>query len=79
MAWYGKAFLEASIGSVIRRLCNDKVAIEVDPVRNKSTKDVERSVDLLVYWCREFWKQIFAVKGECPPYDVLHFFVLEFN
>jgi hypothetical protein len=66
MAWYGKAFLEASIGSVIRRLCNDKVAIEVDPVRSKSTKDVEKSVDLLVYWCREFWKQIFAVRGECP-------------
>jgi hypothetical protein len=66
MAWHGKAFLEASIGSVIRRLCNDKVAIEVDPMRNKNPKDVEKSVDLLVYWCREFWKQIYAVRGECP-------------
>jgi hypothetical protein len=71
MAWHGKAFLEASIGSVIRRLCNDKVAIEVDPMRNKNPKDVEKSVDLLVYWCREFWKQIYAVRGECPQYDFI--------
>lgn len=67
MAWYGKPFLEASIGNVIRRLCNEKVAIEVDPVRSgKSVKDVEKSVDQLIYWCREFWQQIYAVRGECP-------------
>jgi hypothetical protein len=75
MAYYGKAFLEASIGSVIRRLCNDKVAIEVDPVRSKNVKEVEKSVDLLVYWCREFWKQIFAVRGECPQY-AFSFFII---
>ncbi len=42
MTWYGKAFLEASIGSVLRKLCQEKVAIEVDPVRSgKSPKDIE--------------------------------------
>ncbi|KII86438.1 hypothetical protein PLICRDRAFT_93868 [Plicaturopsis crispa FD-325 SS-3] len=67
MAWYGKSFLEASIGPVIRRLCNEKVAIEVDPVRSgKTTKEVERSVELLIHWCREFWQQIYAVRKECP-------------
>lgn len=71
MAFYGKAFLEASIGSVIRRLCNEKVAIEVDPVRSgKTGKEAEKSVDLLIYWCRVFWDQIYAVRGECPQYDV---------
>lgn len=69
MAWYGKAFLEASVGPVIRRLCNEKVAIEVDPVRSgKTTKEVERSVELLIHWCREFWQQIYAVRKECPQY-----------
>ncbi|RDB28888.1 putative Ras GTPase-activating-like protein ngap [Hypsizygus marmoreus] len=67
MAWYGKAFLEASIGSVLRRLCAEKVSIEVDPLRSgKSTKDVERNVDQLIYWCQEFWNQIYSVRAECP-------------
>ncbi|KAJ7169899.1 Rho GTPase activation protein [Mycena filopes] len=52
MNWYGKAFLEASIGSVLRRL---------------ATKDVERNLDLLIYWCQEFWSQIYSVRTECPP------------
>ncbi|KAJ6604651.1 GTPase activating protein [Mycena vulgaris] len=68
MNWYGKAFLEASIGSVLRKLCAEKIAIEVDPVRSgKGTKDVERNVDLLIHWCQEFWNQIYSVRTECPP------------
>ncbi|KAF9459914.1 Rho GTPase activation protein [Collybia nuda] len=67
MAWYGKAFLEASIGSVLRRLCAEKVAIEVDPLRSgKSTRDLERNVDQLIYWCQQFWNQIYSVRTECP-------------
>ena len=67
MTWYGKAFLEASIGNVLRRLCAEKVAIEVDPFRSgKSTKDVERNVDQLIYWCQEFWAQIYSARAECP-------------
>ncbi|KAA1471480.1 Rho GTPase activation protein [Dentipellis sp. KUC8613] len=67
MAWYGKAFLEASVGPTIRRLCAENVAIEVDPVRSgKGSKDIERNVDLLVYWCQETWKQIYSVRTECP-------------
>ncbi|KAF5375031.1 hypothetical protein D9758_000282 [Tetrapyrgos nigripes] len=67
MSFYGKTFLEASIGSVLRRLCNEKVAIEVDPMRSrKSTKDVERNVELLIHWCQEFWNQIYSVRDECP-------------
>jgi len=68
MNWYGKAFLEASIGPVIRRLISEKVAIEVDPMRTtKGAKDVEKNVELLIYWCQEFWKQIYSVREECPP------------
>ncbi|TFK77098.1 Rho GTPase activation protein [Pluteus cervinus] len=67
MAWYGKAFLEASVGSVLRRLCAEKVGIEVDPMRNtKGPKDVERNVEQLLYWCREFWAQIDSAKSQCP-------------
>jgi hypothetical protein len=75
MAWYGKAFLEASIGGVIRRIYNEKVSIEVDPVRSgRNTKDIEKNVELLVYWCKEFWGSIYTVRGECPPYVAVHHF-----
>lgn len=69
MSWYGRAFLDASIGNVLRRLCAEKVAIEVDPLRSKKgAKDVERNVEQLVYWCGEFWNQIYSVRNECPKY-----------
>ncbi|KIY71620.1 Rho GTPase activation protein [Cylindrobasidium torrendii FP15055 ss-10] len=69
MSWYGKAFLEASIGSVLRKLCAEKVAIEVDPMRSgakNSVKEVERNVDLLITWVQAFWTQIYSVRSECP-------------
>lgn len=69
MTWYGKAFLEASVGGVLRRLCAEKVAIEVDPLRSgKNSKDVERNVEQLIYWCKEFWNQIYSVRTHCPQY-----------
>ncbi|KAG6851059.1 hypothetical protein H0H93_002951 [Arthromyces matolae] len=67
MNWYGKAFLEASVGGVIRKLCKEKVAIEVDPARRgKGSKDIERNFELLTTWCQEFLDQIYAVRAECP-------------
>lgn len=67
MNWYGKSFLEASIGQVVRRLISEKVAIETDNARSgKSSKDQEKSIELLVYWCIEFWNSIYSVRSECP-------------
>lgn len=67
MAFYGKAFLESSIGSTIRRICSEKIAIEVDPVRSgKGAKEVERGVDQLIHWSQEVWNQIYAVRNQCP-------------
>ncbi|KAH9081655.1 Rho GTPase activation protein [Lactarius deliciosus] len=61
MGWYGKNFLEASVGLTIRRLCVENVAIEVDPLRNaKGAKDIERNVELLVFWCKEIWEQVYS-------------------
>lgn len=67
IGWYGNAFLEASIGSVLRRLLGEKVAIEVDPVRSgKNAKDAGRHLELLIHWCKEFWEQIYSMKESCP-------------
>lgn len=67
MKWYGMEFLEHSIGPVMRRLCHEKVTIEVDPVRSgKGAKDAERNVDVLNTWCKEFWKRIYQARDNCP-------------
>jgi hypothetical protein len=63
MIFYGKAFLEASIGPVIRRLVGEKVTIEVDPVRSgQSSQQIKR----FIYWCEELWKGIYAARSQCP-------------
>jgi hypothetical protein len=66
MGWYGKPFLEASLGHCIRRLCTDCVAIEVDPARCGTPKDAERDVERLRSWCSEIWKDIYDARAQCP-------------
>ena len=65
MLTQGSAFLEASIGPVIRRLCTERVTIEIDPARSHK-KNVDKHTDLLVYWCQEFWKSIYDARKYCP-------------
>ena len=80
MTWFGKPFLEASIGNVLRRLFTEKIAIEVDPVQSgKSTRVVERNVERLVYWCQEFWNQIYSVRTACPKFVCLVISCLGFS
>jgi hypothetical protein len=67
MSWYGRTFLESSVGRVVRELCLEKISIEVDPMRcNKGSKELEKNVDLLVHWCNSLWEDIYAVRYECP-------------
>ena len=77
MGWYGRTFLESSIGRVVRHLCSEKVAIEVDPMRcSKGPKDLERNVDSLVQWCNNLWEDIYAVRDECPKCVTLAYSIL---
>ncbi|KAF9526482.1 Rho GTPase activation protein [Crepidotus variabilis] len=69
MTHYGKVFLEASVGTILRRLYVEKVSIEVDPVRSgggKSTKEAEKNQEQLLHWCRELWAHIYAARVDCP-------------
>lgn len=76
MAQYGGSFLEASVGPPLRRLCMDKIAIEVDPVRSgKSARNTEKNVEQLVYWCQEFWNCIYDARTQCPQYVLVAFSV----
>ena len=79
MSRFGKPFLEASIGKVLRRLFTEKISIEVDPMQSgKGSKVVERNVERLVYWCQEFWNQIYSVRTACPKFVCLVISGLDF-
>ncbi|KAI0033182.1 Rho GTPase activation protein, partial [Vararia minispora EC-137] len=65
MGWYGRLFLEQSLGNSIRRLCMEGVAIEVDPARTNA-KDAERDVERLRSWCADIWKDIYGARAQCP-------------
>jgi GTPase-activator protein for Ras-like GTPase len=78
MRFYGRSFLDASIGPIIRRLCNERVEIELDPVshardqersRTSARSDRDGTVEAtrtLMYWCNEVWSQIYNARTECP-------------
>lgn len=66
MNWYGKKFLEASVGPIIRRFCGEKLVIDMDSTR-VGKKELDKNAELLAYWCNEFWKQIYSVRADCPP------------
>ncbi|KZW02215.1 hypothetical protein EXIGLDRAFT_760059 [Exidia glandulosa HHB12029] len=78
MLWYGRPFLDSSIGPIVRKMCAERVAIEVDPVRlgipaaggamggTGRIKDLEANVKLLVEWSQKLWQQIWQHRGECP-------------
>ncbi|EIN13747.1 hypothetical protein PUNSTDRAFT_140219 [Punctularia strigosozonata HHB-11173 SS5] len=62
----GHSFLEASVGKTIRRLCSEKVALDMDEGQTKTAKEMERSSDALADWCQELWDQIYRNRTGCP-------------
>lgn len=65
----GADFLEASIGEPLRRLCADKVELELDPLRLKpgiKEKDLVQQAQALTAWVTIFWDSIYAARPMCP-------------
>jgi hypothetical protein len=62
MGWYGRQFLELSLGNTVRRICGESIAIEIDTARGGTAKDVER----LLVLCSDAWKDIYKARKECP-------------
>ena len=74
MSFFGRPWLEASVGPSIHELVVDRVELETDPARNqKGAKDVENSIRQLPIWCKKFWDRIYDNRELCPPY-VFHLY-----
>jgi hypothetical protein len=67
----GADFLEASIGEPVRKLCTEKVEIEIDPAKFKgipSDKAMFEQVAELERWMGRVWDQIYASRQRCPQW-----------
>jgi hypothetical protein len=65
----GSEFLEASIGEPVRRLCAERLEIEIDPSRvkgNTSDRAMLDQVSELQKWTGKVWNQIYASRQRCP-------------
>lgn len=65
----GREFLDASIGDIVRRLCTEKVEIEIDPSRMKpgvKDKELQHNVHELLDWTSALWNSIYDARNFCP-------------
>ncbi|GEM09828.1 ras GTPase-activating protein 1 [Rhodotorula toruloides] len=65
----GAEYLDASIGNVIRRICADKVEIEIDPMKVKpgtKEKDLLANTHALHEWTLALWNSIYDAREKCP-------------
>ncbi|GAA6001399.1 hypothetical protein JCM10207_006649 [Rhodosporidiobolus poonsookiae] len=65
----GAEYLDASIGDAIRRICAEKVEIEIDPMKMKSgwkDKELQANIHLLHEWTLTVWNSIYDAREKCP-------------
>lgn len=65
----GAEYLEASIGDVVRRICEDRVEIEIDPSKVRpgvKEKETLRNMRELQEWTKKLWDAISRARGKCP-------------
>ncbi|GAA5869722.1 hypothetical protein JCM3774_003832 [Rhodotorula dairenensis] len=65
----GAEYLDASIGEVVRRICEDKVEIEIDPLKVRPSvkeKETLRNMRELQEWTKRLWDAISRARGKCP-------------
>lgn len=66
----GADWLESSIGDVIRRICQERIEVEIDPSkipgaeRDKNIQD--QHVAALQVWTSQVWDAIYISRHRCP-------------
>lgn len=66
----GGEYLEASIGDVVRRICGEKIEVEIDPGKFKGgtarEKDLLAGTEVLKRWAVLIWGGIYEARQRCP-------------
>lgn len=66
MRLVGMDFLENSVGQVLRKLCEERVSIEIDPARLDSKDNLSDNVKSLEKWCEAIWDSMYNSRHSCP-------------
>lgn len=66
MRLVGSDFLDSAVGQVLRRLCEGRVVIEIDPSRLDHKDSLQDNVTLLERWCEAIWSSIYNSRHSCP-------------
>lgn len=66
----GGEYLEASIGDVVRRICGEKIEVEIDPGKFKGgvakDKELVAGTEVLKRWAVMMWNGIYEARQRCP-------------
>lgn len=68
----GADYLEASIGEIIRKMCRDRVEVEIDPVRLQANEGsnggraLQDNVHQLESWTSAIWNAVYNARNRCP-------------
>jgi len=66
-SFWGRSYLELSIGPTVRRMCEERVSLEVERRGDgDKEKDLADNVTELVKWAQEMWDGIYNCRAECP-------------
>ncbi|KAH9824834.1 Rho GTPase activation protein [Melampsora americana] len=66
MRLIGGAFLESSVGPIIRRICHSKLELEIDPSKMKNSKNLNENGRSLETLAKEIWESIYLNRSKCP-------------
>lgn len=66
MRLVGSDFLDNTVGNVLRKLCEERVAIEIDPSRLDSKDSLTENIETLERWCEIIWSSIYNSRHSCP-------------
>lgn len=62
----GSDYLDNTVGPVLRRLCEERIFIEIDPSRLDHRSSLHENVRNLETWCDAVWSSIYNSRHSCP-------------
>ncbi|EPS36167.1 hypothetical protein H072_10250 [Dactylellina haptotyla CBS 200.50] len=66
MKRYGKEYMDETIGEHVKRIAEDDIYLEVDPMKCKSADEIRHNWKLLNNLVRTVWHSIYTSPHKCP-------------
>lgn len=66
MRLVGSDYLDGSVGQVLRKICEERIAIEIDPSRLDHKHSLQDNISALEEWSEAVWSSIYNSRHSCP-------------